>query len=759
VAGVVNLIFKQNIEGFAGDVQYGESDRNDGVQTKYSLSYGTRFADGRGHFSIAGEYARTGGIYNKGRDWALAGYQPVANPNYRPGNGEYQKLILPNVHATNVTPGGVIVGGPLRGIQFGPGGVPEPFIFGAYAGSSYMSGGSGVMPGQYSLVATPLKRYNTFARTSFELTPQIEVFAEASFAHSVTEYPLNTSYALGNLSIRRDNAYLDSSIRQQMTALGLNSFNLGRLNWDLGFTDDYVGNTTYRGVVGAKGKFGDGWDWNAYYQQGENRYSQKLYNNLRTARLTQASDAVVNPATGQIVCRSSLAAPTNGCVPFNVFGFGSPSDAAHDYVMGTQWMLQHMKEKSAAFDISGEPFSIWAGPVSLAAGAEYRKESIDGVVDDLSLANTFLFGNPKPIDGSYDVREAFVETVVPLASGLPFVKSLDLNAAGRVTRYSTSGQVETWKVGLSYAVNDVWRLRFTRSRDIRAPNLGELFSSYVLTSASVIDPLSGLQVLIKSPTSGNSDLVPELADTLTGGIVYQSEVLPGLRASLDVYSIKLRGAISTLGSQDLVNRCYAGNTSLCGFIQRDATGTIDTVTRAFVNLSRRETSGVDAEVSYATPLSRFSNLDGDLTLRFLATYIDTLISDDGITRVDRAGDVGADVSGVPHWRWNASGTYTLGPAQLFLEGRYIGGGAYDSSQGDFYISPNKVDSQFLLNASVQYTIVNDGERSLQAFGSIRNILDQDPPRDPSSFIFVQGTNREIYEQTGRYMSVGLRFTY
>jgi hypothetical protein len=254
-------------------------------------------------------------------------------------------------------------------------------------------------------------------------------------------------------------------------------------------------------------------------------------------------------------------------------------------------------------------------------------------------------------------------------------------------------------------------------------------------------------------------LNPELADTLTTGIVYQSEVLPGLRASLDVYSIKLQGAISTLGAQDLVNRCQAGNAALCSFILRDANGAIDTVTRAYVNLSKLETRGADAEVTYATPLSRFSNLDGDVSLRFLATYVDELISDDGNTRIDRAGDVGADVNGTPHWRWNASATYTRGPALLYLEGRYIGGGAYDSSQGDFYISPNKVDSQFLLNASVQYTIIDDGERSLQAFGSIRNILDQDPPRDPSSFIFVQGTNREIYEQTGRYMSVGIRFTY
>ena len=320
--------------------------------------------------------------------------------------------------------------------------------------------------------------------------------------------------------------------------------------------------------------------------------------------------------------------------------------------------------------------------------------------------------------------------------------------------------MKTWKAGLSWEVFDDLRIRATRSRDIRAPNLNELFSSYVLTRSNIVDPTNGRQTQVKTPSTGNPDLQPELADTLTAGIVYQPGWFRGFRASVDYYDIKLDDAISTISAQEIVNRCQAGNTALCGFIERDASGVIDTVTRAFINLNQRRVSGVDIELAYATPLSRLSeSLSGDLNLRFLATYADKLETYDGVTRLNRVGDVGADAGGIPKWRWNAKASYQSGPLGLHVEGRYIGGGAYDASQGEFYISPNKVDSQFLLNTSVQYDLLDDGDRSLQLFAAVNNLLDQDPPIAPSSFIFVQATNRELYEQIGRAYRLGLRFKY
>ncbi len=80
-------------------------------------------------------------------------------------------------------------------------------------------------------------------------------------------------------------------------------------------------------------------------------------------------------------------------------------------------------------------------------------------------------GNYKGGAAGYNVKEFFGEFLVPLLTDAPIAKNLQFNGAVRWTDYSTSGEVTTWKAGLSWQINDDLRLRGTRSRDIRAPNL------------------------------------------------------------------------------------------------------------------------------------------------------------------------------------------------------------------------------------------------------------------------------------------------
>src|SRR5688572_3703558 len=153
-----------------------------------------------------------------------------------------------------------------------------------------------------------------------------------------------------------------------------------------------------------------------------------------------------------------------------------------------------MRQKVVAGSLSGEPFSTWAGPVTVGGGVEYRElngeilsdagshtvpdyagirglpAAFVGRVGDWSTSNVL------PTDGEYNVKEAFAETLIPLARDLSLVRSLDLNAAFRVTDYSQSGTVETWKVGLGYRPIDELLVRAARSRDIRAPGIGDLYT-------------------------------------------------------------------------------------------------------------------------------------------------------------------------------------------------------------------------------------------------------------------------------------------
>lgn len=282
--------------------------------------------------------------------------------------------------------------------------------------------------------------------------------------------------------------------------------------------------STTRGVLSFNGTISDKWRWDAYYQYGRTDLDVALRNTTNRANFARAIDAVRDPATGRVVCRSTLTDPTNGCVPLNIFGIGVADAAAIRYVQGVATQDLRLTQDVAAITVSGDLFDTWAGSVSTALGAEYRKEEITGTADPVSLVNGFFTGNYKPTIGDYDVNEAFFEFVAPLARDITAVKLLDFNGAVRYTDYSLSGDVTTWKLGLSYTpVNDL-RLRAVRSRDIRAPNVGELFQAGQTQRNDVVDTTrpNRPSLSISRVTSGNTALTPEIADTVSFGLVYSA---------------------------------------------------------------------------------------------------------------------------------------------------------------------------------------------------------------------------------------------
>lgn len=763
VAGVVNLILRKNLQGIEGDVHYGVSDEGDNQEWGISVAAGTAFADNRGHFIIGAEAVDNKGVLHQSdRDWGRKDYQLIQNPNYTPTNGQALFLVAPNTRMAIATEGGLILSGVNAGTQFLPGGGTAPFVTGTnYTGLTQV-GGDGINPGRFTELETPLKRENVYSRLSYDLTDNVSAFLEGSYAHTNTRNDfLIAPFTLGDIVISADNPYLPASIRNSMLAAGESAFALGRYSTDIGFIKADDSNRVTRFVGGLNGEFGGSWKWNAYYQWGQTRYDAYLHGNLRPDRLALAADVVTDPATGNPICRSTLSNPGDGCVPINLIGKGAPSAAAIDYVTGEQALHSKLTQQVAAASIQGEPFSTWAGPVSIAAGGEYRKEEVVVNVDAVSAADGFLIGNPKGLAGSYDVKEGFAETVIPLLKDAPFAKELDLNGAVRLTDYSTSGSVTTWKAGLSWSVNDQLRLRATRSRDIRAANLSELFTASQLLFTGVTDPATGNTLIVKTLRQGNPNLNPEQADTTTIGFVVQPDLIPGLRASIDYYNVRINGVISTLQPQDLIDRCYQGNTALCAFVNRDSSGNLDSVILSQVNLAQLKTRGIDFEASYTTPLDRFvDSWQGALTLHGLATYTDRFILDDGVTSVNYAGDVGSDIAyPTPKWRWNVSATYTNGPLTAYVAGRYVGGGLYDHTLGNLIDKPH-VDSAFYVDASLAWDFVNSGGRKVELYGVVRNLFDKDPPVDPSNFFLAPlATNPILYDVIGRTFTVGLRFKY
>ena len=362
-------------------------------------------------------------------------------------------------------------------------------------------------------------------------------------------------------------------------------------------------------------------------------------------------------------------------------GIGVNFPEAIDYVIGTASTHEYHEQRVAAASINGEPFDLWAGPVSMAMGLEHRRESGGGYADPLSATNAYFAGNQAPTKGTYDVTEGFLETVVPLAKGARFAEKLDFNGAIRYTDYSTSGEVVTWKVGATWSpISDV-TFRATRSRDIRAPNRQELFQAGVFRTNNLTDPFNDNAVISFQELSiGNLELEPEKADTTGLGVVYQPSWAPGLSGSFDYYNIEIKDAIGGITVQEIVDRCFAGNQTFCDAITRDTVAnTISQIRTSPFNLVTQTARGFDIEAGYRLSLSDLSaGWGGDVAIRVLATHFLKNYSSNGInTPTDTAGQ--NTLNGPPDWIYRATLSYSNDPLTVTLIGRGVSSGVYDNS--------------------------------------------------------------------------------
>ena len=751
VAGVVNLKIDDKLEGLRGSVQGGITDHNDNRNYLASFAYGKSFAGGRGKILIGAEIAQNGGVDTLGdRAWGR-NRSTINNPAYVAGNGQPQSLLVDNAKASNASYGGVINSpGLLKGIQFGPGGTTLPFTYGTSVTATTMNGGDGVNGDSDYVLASPLKRWSTYAKATYELTDAITAYANFGYGHSSFNEPSIT----GNdqITIKADNAYLPASIKSIMQANNIASFVMGRsLNdYARGGIDQRI--HTWQGGGGIKGTIVTGWTFDASYSYGKTQNLTLFTGDRNTARWNQAIDAVVNPATGGTVCRSTLTNPGDGCVPINLFGVGSASQQAINWITGTSRRNWDITQQVGDAVIRGEPFSTWAGPVSLAAGGEWRRQTADVTSDALSIASVFRVGNTQPFYGAVTVKEGFGELVVPLAKDASWAKNIDLDIAGRVTDYSTSGTVETWKAGLNYAINDSIRLRGTRSRDIRAPSLNELFAKGATLVYGITDPVLNSSYSVNGITSGNPNLKPEKGDTTTAGIVLTPTFLPRFSLSVDYYHIKLKNAINTLTASSIVTRCYTDTPALCSLITRVG-GTITQVSLAPANFQSVIESGVDVEVAYRFPVG-----PGNVDLHGLVNYTDKLDLVDGANTTHYAGDTEQPtldgIGGTPHWRANASVTWSTDRYRLSVTGRYVGGGVITRTYST--LNGATVNGRAYFDISGEVNLFKTASGKVSLFGVILNAFDKDPP---ITGISGYGTTRSLYDMIGRQYTAGLRFSF
>ncbi len=691
-------------------------------------------------------------------------------------------------------------------------------------------------------ISTPITRGNVYARLSYDLTDNLKVWGTVSLSEVHTSNIPNPVAWRGSLpgisgaagqsaSLTSDvfstavtspgqllqapgiqcgnalggpNAFLPASINAACINNNITSFGFGSLYYGLGPQKLHSLRTTRRYTVGAEGDFkalGTDWNWNSYFSHGENDVSIKVRGITLIPNLFSAIDSVLDPF-GRAVCRSA-AARAEGCVPLDPFGT-TPGQAQKDWVYGGQKFgpgpnqISNMRQDVVDFVVSGSPFELWAGKVSLATGATWRREAYDvrgdgagngtaggpnnapgsACVDPLLNClngNNWYAGNFHNANGEYDVREAFVELNVPLIDS-PHWGVADINIAGRHAKYSSAGDANTWKVGISWDTPiDGVRFRALQSRDIRAPNLSELYAAPITTNNTNNDPWRGGSIQALNINEGNSLLKPEKSINTQVGLVLQPSWLPNFSTSLDYYRIYINGQIDKPGTGTTVTLCHAGLTQYCSAI-KVAGGASPAVSANWLSVSNQafnqastKTDGFNWEATYNFSLAdwSFAPIPGTFTFRSLVTYVTNFTTTPGLPGQFSRQQAGANTGAIPHAKGLLTQSYAADGWEMHISEDLISQGRENMSYIQCSpgscpastlqyptIDQNTVPAMFYINAGGSINLSNN----FVLYGQIDNLLNKNAPPYPVNWQNPpnNGANFMLYDLIGRMFRVGVR---
>lgn len=753
VAGVVNFVLNRNFEGFEFEAIYGVSQKGDNQDVKFTATGGFDLGE-RVHVIASGEYYWGEGLDGFSREFRRHAPNVFLNPAGDPTYVTGEDIRMP------YTDGGLIAEGPLCGNQFFGDGVVTAFDYGTLSSDTCSrrgthSGGDGWAPSTGQEIVRPLERRSLFAHADIELADNVTMMLEGTYGWSMSNFQSSPNRA--TFYIYQDNPYLQEeapSIYQQMVDGNISRIRINRLLLERGPSVTDNENEAIGAMAGFEGALGN-FDWGATYSYGRLVNDAPMYPNLIRGNLDRAVRAV-RDSNDQIVCLDTLstnpdvAAAAAGCQPLNPFGQGAPSEQSLDYVMGTSMSRTVVDQHVADMHFSGPLLALPAGDLLMAAGASWREATVETTSDPLSEAGAFRLVNTQAFFGQYNVKEVFGELNVPVIKDSPLAQELSLSLAGRYTDYSTSGGVETWKIGVNWQVVDDLRLRGTISRDIRAPNLEELFATGRQNSITITDTFNGTTEVysaVPNLTFGNVNLRPERAITKVVGFVYQPGFVPDFSLAVDYYDIKITDAITNIGGQTAVEECNkAGRTGdVCDLVIRDTTGAVIGTRTSPVNFASQIARGFDFETQYRTSFASGASL----SFRFLANYQvkNVNISPLLVAPIDNAGD------GTPRFRANASVNYSNGPLGVSLNGRLIGSYDWDRDRdADF----DRIPAQFYLDGQISYELEMFGGEQ-EVFLNVRNLLDKGLVFDPSPDGGTPlPTNPNLFDQVGRMFRIGVR---
>jgi len=802
VAGVVNFVLKDDFEGVEFEGQYGESSEGDDESRQFSFTSGLTTGDGKGQAMFHLGYSDQGAVFSRDRARSAVDQfsgiyfedDPAANP------GSIFEAVSP--FFSSFPPQGRFDAGDTRFTYDSNNNLQDSFS---------TNGGDGIDANGFNrsgvrTIAIPTERYLFASNGSYELTDKHSFFFEGTYAATTTiselePFPFASDdiYANGRVPIEFNvngemlrNAFVPDDIYNAATDTdgdGARDIFFAKRLSDVGNRGARAERDTFRLAVGFQGEINDSWFYDTYYVYGKTKESQVSGGLVNVQSFRQGLEAVIDSQdldgdgiTDEAICIDATARGFN-CAPVNIYGFNSLSQGAIDFVSAPSTLSTSVEQEIIGGNVSGDLFELPAGMVGIAAGFEYREEFSRSEFDALQQAGLNA-GNAIPAtEGSFDVTEYYVE------ANIPVLDAVTMNAAVRLSDYSTVGNTESWNVGVDWEVMDSLRLRATRARSTRAPNIDELFSPPSQTFPSGLnDPCIGVTNSgggavgdacradvgvanniasngeftlnqsdlqgISGFNRGNPDLKEEVGDSVTVGVVFTpEELISGLDVTLDYFDIEITDAIVSTPRQFILDQCYGGgDDSFCSFITRrsgpsgnNSAGSLEFIDSGVSNSGGLGTEGVDLTLTYSTDIG-----PGAFRTRLAYTYLidGYTIPLPGADKDEFAGEIGASEHKA---NWNLG--YKLDDFDFNWSMTYIGSADFD----DQFLSGFGIPAGGVGIGSVTYHDVQASYHisdSMELYAGANNLFDKEPPRILSG---VSGSSTGTETDAGTYDPIGQTF--
>jgi len=775
VAGVVNVILRQQFTGFTATATGGTSYNGEGGQFKVAATggIGDLTKDKYNAFLSIDYQKQDAYAYNNTRDY-------MASNDLRSLGWWDQRLGNPNTISTGS------LSGMVRSVNPSTGGSPGPYVAlpGCPGGQLSPGGESAAAPGQYCLwdnkdwtdVNPEIERFNVYARGAYNFTPDIQGYTELSYFKVTTDTRSTPSsvrgtwYDIGNNTVNNaNNNFLPVGHPDNPFSAQGQGARLYYTTGDVGGRDAHYETDTQRYLVGLKGTTAK-WDWDLAGLYIRTDTDSTRYGFLQYDRLQQGYAGTGPYGYYRVGANANLNDPA-------IYTWLSPA------LPWTATSENTIFDAKASRDI----YKLDGGQLALAVGYQYVKEELNNPGTPGTDTGNIVGLGYSAASGSRNDNAVFAELYAPV------LKNLELTAAIRLDDYSDFGSTWNPKIGAKWTVVPQLVLRGTWATAFRAPGLYENGKSasagYTVVSDPVRCPVTGAAAdcnnQVGSINIGNPDIKPETSDTWTVGLIW--EPVPGLSGTLDYWNIKTDDQITIGSAQGTLNN--PGNFP-AATIGRDTNNLIDPVTglpipntgqvlyvsSPFQNANTVKTDGVDLDVVWKWNLKDYGNLTTEFQWTHVFNYSQTL----GNIEYKYAGTSGnydvSSGSGTPQDRWNLILGWTRGPWNVTGTVRFVSGydeipwsneGAsmpadclwgLDPAPGTTNVQTScSVDSFTTLDLAASYK----GFKNFEIFGSIINVFNTKAPFAPAAAYGLVNTNYNYHYSgiTGTVFNLGARYTF